>query len=160
MLESMETVVDREAKNALNNDIINCKIPFTDFKLYIFKYISNLWQRGWDLEVHNKLHEIQPLIRHTNFNTFTCRRDQVVLTRCRLGHTKTTHNYILNGEPRPECVPCNSPYTIKHVLMDCVDVAHIRERFYTVDSYFNLFTTVAGDKILQFLKEINLYNKI
>ena len=154
------TVVDREAKNALNNDIINCKIPFTDFKSFILKYIFSTWQSGWDLEVHNKLREIQPLLHIHNLKSCRGRRDQVVLSRCRLGHTRTTHNYILNGEPRPECVPCDSPYTIKHVLMDCVDVAHIRERFYTVDSYFNLFTTVAGDKILQFLKEINLYNKI
>ena len=44
--------------------------------------------------------------------------------------------------------------------MDCVDVAHIRERFYSADTYFNLFQTVAGDTILKFLKEINLFNKI
>ena len=154
------TVVDREARKALNNDIINCKLPFTDFKSFILKYIYNLWQIGWDLEVHNKLHEIQPLLHMHNLKSCRGRRDQVVLTRCRLGHTRTTHSYILNNEPRPECVPCNCPYTIKHVLMDCVDVAHIRERFYSVNSYNNLFITVAGDTILQFLKEIDLYRKI
>ena len=98
------TVVDQEAKNALKNNVINCDIPFTDFKPVIFKYISGLWQSGWDLQVYNKLHEIQPLLHTNNFKSYKGRRDQVVLTRCRLGHTRTTHNYILNNEPCPEFV--------------------------------------------------------
>jgi hypothetical protein len=46
------------------------------------------------------------------------------------------------------------------VLIDCVDVADVRQTFYNANSLSNLFTNVAGDTILQFLKEINLYTKI
>ena len=82
------------------------------------------------------------------------------MTRCRIGHTRTTHSYILNKEDRPDCIPCNYAYTIQHVLLDCIDLADVRRRYYTVDSLKELFTNVAGDKIVQFLKDINLYSKI
>jgi len=38
-----------------------------------------------------------------------------------------THSYLLNNEERPKCIPCNSNYSLKHVLIDCVDVADVRQ---------------------------------
>ena len=35
----------------------------------------------------------------------------------------------------------------------------VRQTFYNANSLSNLFTNVAGDTILQFVKEINLYTK-
>ena len=46
------------------------------------------------------------------------------------------------------------------VYIDCVDVAGVRQTFYNVNNLSNLFTNIAGDTILQFLKEIDLYTKI
>jgi kelch-like protein 2/3 len=66
---------------------------------------------------------------------------------------------LLNNEKRPECIPCNSIFSLKHVLIDCVDVADVRQTFYNANSLSKLFTNVAGDTILQFVKEINLYTK-
>jgi hypothetical protein len=82
------------------------------------------------------------------------------LTRCRIGHSRLTHSYLLNNEERPECIPCNANFSLKHVLIDCVVVADVRQTFYNANSLSNLFTNVAGDTILQFLKEIDLYTKI
>ena len=53
------------------------------------------------------------------------RKEQVVLTRCRVGHSSLTHSYLLNNEERPECIPCNANFSLKHVLIDCVDVADV-----------------------------------
>jgi hypothetical protein len=52
------------------------------------------------------------------------------------------------------------PVTLKHGLVDCVDVSDIRQTFYNVNYIFDLFTNVAGDTILKFETEINLYTKI
>jgi len=82
------------------------------------------------------------------------------LTRCRIGHIILTHSYLLNSEERLECIQCNSNYSIIHVLIDCVDVADVRQTFYNVNNLYDLFTNVAGDTILKLLKEINLYTKI
>jgi hypothetical protein len=54
----------------------------------------------------------------------------------------------------------NSNYSLKHVLIDCVDVAYIRQTFLNVENLYDLFTNVAGDTILKFFKEINLYTQI
>jgi hypothetical protein len=87
-------------------------------------------------------------------------KEQVVLTRSRIGHGNLTHSYLFNNEERPRCIPCNSNYSIKHVLIDCVDDADVRQNFYHVNVLYDLFTNVAGDIIFKFLKEIDLYTKI
>jgi hypothetical protein len=60
---------------------------------------------------HNKLHEIHSLVGKTPCSYGQNRKEQAVLTRCRIGHNRLTHSYLLNSE---ECIPCNSNYSIKH----------------------------------------------
>jgi hypothetical protein len=45
-----------------------------------------------------------------------------------------THSYISDNEERPECIPCNSNCSIKHILIDCVDVADVRQTLYNVNT--------------------------
>ena len=61
------TVVDQEAKDALDNTISNCSIRVTcsDFKPFIMKYILKRWQDSWDEQIHNKLHELHSLVGKT-----------------------------------------------------------------------------------------------
>jgi hypothetical protein len=61
-----------------------------------------------------------------------------------------THSYLLNNEERPECIPCNSNHSLKHVFIDCVDVADARQTFYNVNSLSNVFTNVAGTQFYNF----------
>jgi hypothetical protein len=144
----------------LDDPVSNCSIPYTDIKPFIVKYISKRWQDSWDQQIHSKLHEMHSLVCKTPCSYGQNRKEQVVLTRCRIGHNRLTHSYLLNNEERPECIPCNSNFSLKHVLIDCMDVADVRQTFYNANSLSNLFTNVAGDTILQFLKEIDLYTKI
>ena len=123
------------------------------------KYILKRWQDSWNQQIHDKLHEIHSIVGKTPCSYGHNRKEQLVLTRCRIGHGKLTHSSLLNNEERPECIPYNSNYSIKHVLIDCVDVVDVRENFYNVSNLCDLFTNV-GDTILKFLKEINLYTKI
>ena len=78
------------------------------------------------------------------------RKEQVVFTRCRIGHSRLTHSYLLNNEEQPECILGNYNCSLRHVLIDCVDVADVLQTFYNANSLSNLFTNVAGDTILQF----------
>ena len=101
-------------------------------------------------------------IRHSLVGKAPCsygqnRKEQVVLARYRIGQSRLTR-YLLNDEERPECIPCNSNYSLKHVLIDCVDVADVRQT-YNVNNLSNLFTNVSGETILKILNEINLYAK-
>ena len=49
--------------------------------------------------------------------------------------------------------------TIKHILVDCVDLAPTRQRYFHVDSLTTLFDTVKFESVFDFLKEVHLcYN--
>ena len=67
------------------------------------------------------------------------------------------HEFLLKGEPPPECIPCNCLLTIKHLLIECVDFNDVRQRFYQVPSLQDLFKTVKPEVILEFLKAAALY---
>ena len=52
---------DAAAKAALEKEISEYILPYSDSRQYIGQYVRYLWQREWDLAVHNKLHAIQPI---------------------------------------------------------------------------------------------------
>jgi len=150
--------VDKLAKEALDfNQIGHFKIPYTDLKPQINTQARAHWQAIWDAETENKLHSIQPLVDPQLHCCGLDRREEVVLARARIGHTYLTHSYLLKGEPMPECIPCQCPLTVKHILIECIDFSHIRPQCFNVQTLEDLFTDVPSSKILLFLKDINLF---
>ena len=151
---------DRAAKLSLNLNPVNINLPYTDFKPLINRYLLSKWQTAWNNTVFNKLYPIKPLLGESLLSYRSVRREEVVLSRCRIGHSRITHSYLLQRELPPECVFCQEPYTVKHFLLDCVDLALVRQKYFSAISMPQLFNTVSYDKIIAFLKETNLYNKI
>ena len=41
-----------------------------------------------------------------------------------LGHTRYTHSYILNRDPRPQCERCHCPRSVKHFVLECPNFAN------------------------------------
>ena len=149
-----------EAKSALSSSITNLKIPHFDFKSNIHKYVINKCQSIWEKQTENKLYELKP-----NFNSKCSflhinRHDQTKITRCRIGHTRLAHSYLLNNEQPPFCVSCNGPFTVKHFLISCVDFHHIRTKYFNTKTVKRAFNVSSVDKIISFLKEINLFSKL
>ena len=56
----------------------------------------------------------------------TNRREEIVLCRLGLGHTRFTHSYILDREPRPQCNTCGCPRSVEHMLIECPEFANQR----------------------------------
>ena len=77
------------------------------------------------------------------------RKEQIILTRCQIDHDRFTDSYLVNNEERLKCIPCNSNYSLKHVLIDCVDVIDVHQTFYNVNIMSDLFSNVTGDTILK-----------
>ena len=148
---------DKAAKDALSLEVLSFKVPFSDFKPLINNFIKNVWQQSWSdpANQNNKLFTIKPGLGEWLPGLRTNRREEIILARLRIGHS-----YLLKGEEEPQCIPCNAPLTVKHVLVDCVDLAPTRQRFFDVDSLTTLFDTVKFESIFDFLKEIHLYKKI
>ena len=151
---------DKIAKDHIPHKIYEVKSPYSDFKPRISQYVNSLFQAKWDVCVGNKLHEINesflPYLKMYSDN----RKEDIILTRLRIGHSRLTHKHYLANEDPPECIPCNSSLTIKHVLIECVDTADIRKQFFNCPDLKTLFNSVAGDTILAFLAEVNLKNKL
>ena len=53
---------DKLAKEALELDIADLQVPFTDLRVNINKFIKAKWQTLWDSFPNNKLHSLQPLV--------------------------------------------------------------------------------------------------
>ena len=151
---------DIAAKSALLLPPSNFKLPYTDFKPVINKYLFNKWQSVWDSAIHNKLHSIKPILSEWWPAYRMNRKEEVVLTRLRIGHSYATHSYLLKGEEQPMCIPCDTPFTIKHVLLYCVDFENARNRYYRVSTLKELFESVEISNIFLYLKAIGLYTKL
>ena len=151
---------DRSAKSALNLPISDFKVPYTDFKPSILTYITSIWQSKWNDDVFNKLHSIKPTLGEWYPSYRSVRREEVTIARIRIGHSYITHSWLLAKEDAPECIPCNAPFTIKHILLDCIDFQRIRAKYFNVNTIFELFETVRIELILSFLKEIGVYNRL
>ena len=90
----------------------------------------------------------------------TLEKKKVVLARLRLGHTRDTHSYLLQGEEQPQCVGCDAPFTVRHFLFECGDFAQVRNNCFHVDNMRQLFQDIHIESIMTFLKEINLFHKV
>ena len=85
---------DSAAKAALNLGISPSKLPYTDFKGLINESLKSSWQSAWDTAITNKLHSVKPVLGEWLPSFRTNRREEVVLARCRQGHTSYTHSFL------------------------------------------------------------------
>ena len=93
----------------------------------------------WDIAIDNKLHSIKPILGEWRPACRINRKEEVGLTRLRIGHSYATHSYLLKGEEQPMFIHCDAPFTIKHVLLNCVDFENARNRYYRVSTLKELF---------------------
>ena len=58
------------------------------------------------------------------------------------------------------CYACQTKYTVKYILIECTDLAHIRKAFYCANNMKELFQNAEINNVMSFLKTVNLYTKI
>ena len=154
---------DRAAKAALSKLMLpTFKIPSTDSFTKIHKLVSSLWQSRWDEQVNNKLHSIMPSINESYYSGCKNRKDDIIISRLRIGHTRLTHSHLMEKKPRPKCDFCpeDQELSVKHILLECSHFSHKRRRRFQVDDLRQLFTTVPSRIIIDFVKDIGLYNSL
>ena len=115
------------------------------------------WQTSWNNSIGNKLLYIKPTNGEYARNI---RKEEVVLARLCLGHTRVTHSYLLQGKEQPQCVGCDAPFTVRHILLECGDFAQVRNNCFHVDNIKELYQDIHIDSIMTFFKQINLFNRI
>ena len=155
--------VDELAKTALSRaEDSNHLIPWSDLKQEVDNYLNVQWQREWDDEVANKLHEVLPNLKErlSSGADRSNRKQETVLSRLRIGHTWLTNGYLLKKEDQPWCVACDSPYTVRHILVECSDFQDTRKKFFDTNNMYRLFREVSTSKIIDYVKELGIHGKI
>ena len=84
----------------------------------------------------------------------------MVLTCLLIDHTRLTHSYLLKREDQPLSISCNELFTVKHFLINYIEVFHVRRQFFQTNDLRYLLEDVPADNTLSFLKRVNLFNKI
>lgn len=152
---------DRAAKSALKLTPDNIKIPFTDLKPKINKFLQNKWQQEWNQNTYNKLFQIKTKVNEYTPTLTKSRKEQVVLSRLRIGHTNLTHSFILKKELQPKCNTCQTPLTVIHILIECKALTNLRTNLlFNANNMKNLFKYNDAENIFKFLKELKIYQKI
>ena len=158
---------DQLARNGLRGtEPSQYKIPYKDYIPFVKTHIKNQWQKRWDYK-HNeeriiKLHYILPTIKPYYVNNLN-RKDEKIIHRLRIGHTRLTHRFLMEDPLKREPV-CNFCYlddlTVHHILIECQHFAVIRARYYSSTSLKDLFERYSFKHIIEFLKQAGLYNLI
>ena len=119
----------------------------------------NIWQQKWSQSSPNKFLEVSPDLKNWKVPYKKTRRDEVVLCRAHIGHTRLTHSYIFKDEDPPECIYFSCRLTVKHILIECPDFELVQQKYFSVGSLAELFDKVSESDIIAYLKEIGFYNK-
>lgn len=137
------------------------QMTFEDLKSSMRRSILQRWVGEWSALTNNKLRLIKPSIFPLTGLDLD-RRDQVRITRLRIGHTYFSHGNLLRGEFSPWCLICNTRIDVVHILVECP--------MYTAQRCAcRLGNRTLGELlcdpdlfrgVILFLRRIGLYNKV
>ncbi|GFO06568.1 ribonuclease hi [Plakobranchus ocellatus] len=138
--------VDKLAKAALNRASCSGKlICWSDLKPKINAYIHSVWQKNWNAEGANKLHEMLPNLGEDlhRRGEGAGRKRETAMCRLRVGHTWLTQSYLLKNQKQPFCYACDSLYTVRHILIECSDFQDTSRKYFSVTDLCRLFREAA-----------------
>ena len=114
-------MADTNAKLAIDLDgIYGLQVGHREYHPHIRKTVRELFNRLWlDYNPQTTLRSIKDQVGCWSSSTRVNRREEIVLCRLRLGHTRYTHSYLIDRDPRPFCEQCGCPLTVPHLLLEC-----------------------------------------
>ena len=123
---------DEGARAAAASDVLirNPRIHYRDYYPIIRRMIYARWEQIWSDVTDNKLRSIKATVKPWSSSSQRNRRLEVMLCKLRIGHTRMTHKWILEGNEAPLCEHCIEPLTVKHFLTECDLYTHLRNRIY------------------------------
>ncbi len=141
--------------------LLNSSVPYTDIKLETKRLSLATWQENWQATVGNKLHNIKPHL-DAIWPVLSNRREDVVLTRIRIGHTRLTHVHLLLSENAPSCTYCHTPITVSHLLTSCSCFYYLYRKFFNSSSpiLLDLVGQFPHQNLFKFLRATGLYYEV
>ena len=118
---------DAATRNAADSPRIDAiAIPSDDRKIAATSTIINVWQQMRNTR-QSKRAAVKQSVRKWQVAGVRSPREQVCIMILRVGHTKLTPSYLLQGQERPACT-YGAALTVKHVIEDCSALAELRQR--------------------------------
>jgi hypothetical protein len=155
---------DRAAKDALSDlDPSSLLVPGEDLKAAWKNVVLNQWKEHWSSQTGNKLRSVKPDVSMWASSVRSNRREEVVITRLRIGHCAMTHSYLFTEEKiPPQCDECNSVISVRHLLTECDLYRVLRNRMGFVRGLKDMLRDDPEhlSRVLKFLKETGLLNKV
>ncbi|KAE9524318.1 hypothetical protein AGLY_015357 [Aphis glycines] len=157
--EIADKSADIVTKTILRSTITD--IPAKDINKSVRNKINMTWQSYWDsISPSNKLKKIKRCTKKWHYLQNLNKRQEVTLTRVRIGHSFLTHSFLISKDPPPICSKCQEDLTIQYIILDCPDLQNIRS---TLSIPNNLEEALHEDntiQILNFLTKINIVNNL
>jgi ribonuclease HI len=160
---------DQLARGACSLQVSPRLLPFMDFHPEITKIVSSCWQRSRDcVLLANKLRSIKPSVRPWVKASSRFRRWETALSRLRIGHTRLTHGFLMEGASvAPRCAACRTPLTVAHILLYCGTFSVSRRKFLPFLTSTSSLADVLSENehftlhsLMDFLQEVKILNQI
>ncbi|KAE9521571.1 hypothetical protein AGLY_018035 [Aphis glycines] len=155
---------DKAAREAVNNPLTEIRTysSLIDIHRNVNTYCTNLWESEWRRTPNNKLREIKNTTEYWPKPHTSNRKDEVVINRLRIGHSKMSHGHLMRREEPAMCLTCGEPLTVKHLLIHCRIHIDTRKSLKLPDNLFEALSPIHDNtnKIIIFLKQIDMYNLI
>jgi hypothetical protein len=121
---------DAAARDATRRGTLIPGVTSMDFSTALRQSVLAKWQRDWDCTLDNKLREVKLVVHAWRSSSRPVRRDEVVVARLRIGHTRLIHGHLLSGNPPPVCATCDVHLSVRHTLADCPRYTVQRDRLH------------------------------
>ena len=120
----------------------------------------SLWESEWQATpLSNKLRGIKTSVHSWKSSSRARRKEQVVLTRLRIGHGISTHSHYFRRQEPPLCT-CGNPFTVVHFLTECVDTLQLRGELGLTGTIVDILcdNSRSADRVIHFMKETGFYS--
>ena len=99
------TIEDLNETNRKKIYLENLQLPMEDAKLVLHKKLREKWNDEWQKSKRNALHECRENIYFKVPTKELSRREQIFISRIRIGHTRLTHGYLMEKKNPPHAQP-------------------------------------------------------
>ena len=119
----------------------------TDLKLNKFFYAK--WQSRWNNYIDNKLFLIKPKLGKWKPVFKKIWKEQITIFQLLISHK--TYELLNQGE-QAQCIACQTSNSVKYFLIECGDMALMRQHFFNTNNMKGLPENVKMDDILLLLE--------
>lgn len=151
---------DTAAKKATEGSVLEDILLASDYKNLINRRFKELWEEKWISTTGNKYREIRSSTKRWSCINMLKRRDSVVLTRLRMGHTNLTHSFLMSHENAPICDHCKEILSVQHIFNTCMKYETLRREI-KIPSIAALNDDLSNvNRVIKFMKQSNIYDSI